>query len=147
MQFLTFFDISQNDCIYLKFKISWNFLKSLINTHWKKLSHFDLKSWVTGGSKSRPGIPSDLIQIFLNYLESRVWFYFRQWLNFLGQNDSFFLSMQFFCPVCTKNFKITNLFYFFSCNHSTLSSMQLMVFIALCDKFIAFLLDIALSYR
>ena len=28
--------------------------------HWKKkCSHFDLKSWVTGGTKIRPGIPSN----------------------------------------------------------------------------------------
>ena len=33
----------------------------------KKLSHFDLKSWVTGGTKI--------------------------WSNFLGQNDSIFLSV------------------------------------------------------
>ena len=33
----------------------------------KQLSHFDLKSWVTGGIKIQP--------------------------NFLGQNDSFFLSV------------------------------------------------------
>ena len=30
--------------------------------HWKKKwSHFDLKSWVTGGTKIRPGIPSNWI--------------------------------------------------------------------------------------
>ena len=32
----------------------------------------------------------NLIQIFFNYSESRVEFYFRQWLNFLGQNDCIF---------------------------------------------------------
>ena len=33
--------------------------------HWKKKwSHFDLKSWVTGGTKIRPGIPSNLTQVF-----------------------------------------------------------------------------------
>ena len=59
--------------------------------HWKKKwSHFDLKSWVTGGTKIRHGIPSNLTQIFSNYLESRVKFYFHQWLNFSGQNDSIF---------------------------------------------------------
>ena len=54
--------------------------------------HFDLKSWVTGGTKIWPWIPSNLTQIFSNYLESWVDFYFRKWLNFLGQND-FFISV------------------------------------------------------
>ena len=104
----------------------------------KKWSHFDLKSWVTGGTKIQPGIPNtdsqylnieynwlpissqfdyqyrvkltitiesnwlslssqidyqyrvNLTQIFSNYSETRVEFQFRQWLNFLGQNDSIF---------------------------------------------------------
>ena len=64
-------------------------------THWKKWSHFDLKSWVTGGNKIRPGIPSNLAQIFFNYWESRgrilapaVTQLFRsKWLHF-------FLSLQ-----------------------------------------------------
>ena len=34
-----------------------------------------------------------LTQIFSNYSESRVEFQFRQWLKFLGQNDSIFLSV------------------------------------------------------
>ena len=65
----------------------------------KKRSHFDLKSWVTGGTKITPGIPSyrrifesNWLDIesqfdsqFSNYSESRVEFYFHQWLNFLGQ--------------------------------------------------------------
>ena len=108
----------------------------------EKWSHFDLKSWVTGGTKIRPGIPSNWrifesirlkyrkntifivsnwfkycveltqylvnsTQIFSNYSESRVeflfppltqhfrskWLHFRQWLNFLGQNDSISFSV------------------------------------------------------
>ena len=79
-----------------------------IAVHWtKKCSHFDLKSWVTGGTKIRLGILSkwrifesnwkfdsqyrvNFTQIFCNYSESQVEFYFPQWLNFLGQNDSTF---------------------------------------------------------
>ena len=97
----------------------------------KKLSHFDLKIWIPGGTKIRPEIPSNwrifesnwpdveiqfdsnvlqllgisgqilvcqfdsqnrvnLNQIFSNYSEFRVKFYFRQWLKLLGQNGSFF---------------------------------------------------------
>ena len=84
--------------------------------YWKKKwSHSYLKSWVTGGTEIRPGIPSSwrifesnlhdivsqfelhvdidmthLTQIFSNYSESRVEFQFRQWLNFLGENNSIF---------------------------------------------------------
>ena len=66
------------------------------STHWKKkLSHFDLKSWVNGGSKIRESncqfdtqYRVNLTQIFSNC--SEVEFLFRQWLNFLGQNDSIF---------------------------------------------------------
>ena len=34
-----------------------------------------------------------LTQIFSDYSVSWVEFYFHQWLNFLGQNDSIFLSV------------------------------------------------------
>ena len=74
--------------------------------HWeKKWSHFDLKSWATGGTKIRPGILSNLTQLFSNDSESRVEFYFpsdsiflgqnhsiirSKWLHLLGQNDSIY---------------------------------------------------------
>ena len=35
----------------------------------------------------------NLTQIFSNYSESRVELYLRRWLNFFGQDDSFFLSV------------------------------------------------------
>ena len=45
--------------------------------HWKKKwSYFDLKSWVTGGTKIRPGIPSN----------SRI--FESNWLDILSQFDS-----------------------------------------------------------
>ena len=73
----------------------------------EKWSHFDLKSWVTDGTKIRPGIPSswripiwvkltrnfEAILLYyspIKYSESRSEFYFCQWLNFLGQNNSIF---------------------------------------------------------
>ena len=38
--------------------------------HWKKkLSHFDLKSWVTGGTKIWPGIPSNWRIFESNWLD------------------------------------------------------------------------------
>ena len=43
--------------------------------HWKeKWSHFDLKSWVTGGTKIRPGIPSNWRILESNWLniESQI---------------------------------------------------------------------------
>ena len=106
--------------------------------HWKKKwSHFDLKSWVTGGTKIRPGIPSNWrmfesnwvdienqfeidfhkekkltlnvksiwlknspiswnpwsnFRVILGHFDLKSWvkFLFRQWLNFLGPNDSLF---------------------------------------------------------
>ena len=36
--------------------------------------------------------------ILSNYSESQVEFYFRQWLNFLHQNDSLFISLYSMCP-------------------------------------------------
>ena len=42
----------------------------LTQIHWrKKLSHFDLKSWVTGGAKIRPGIPSNWKIFESNWLD------------------------------------------------------------------------------
>ena len=39
-------------------------------SHWKKkLSHFDLNSWVTGGTKIWPGIPSNWRMFELNWLD------------------------------------------------------------------------------
>ena len=73
--------------------------------HWKKkLSHFDLKSWVTGGTKIRYGIPSNWKIFESKWLDIESQFdsnilqllgipaqiLFRQWLNFLGQNESIF---------------------------------------------------------
>ena len=52
-----------------------------MSVHWKKKwSHFDLKSWVTAGTKLRPEIPkigiyfSQFIHIFFNYSKPRVEF-------------------------------------------------------------------------
>ena len=66
--------------------------------HWKKKwSHLDLKSCVTGGTNIRESncqfdsqYRINWTQIISNYSQSRVEFYFQQWLNFLGQNDSIF---------------------------------------------------------
>ena len=67
----------------------------------KKLSHFDLKSWVTGGTKIRPNFLCQNDSIFflsvhrekkLSHfdLKSRVTGGIKIWPNFLGQNDSIF---------------------------------------------------------
>ena len=37
--------------------------------HWKKWSHFDLKSWVTGGTKIWPGIPNNWRIFESNWLD------------------------------------------------------------------------------
>ena len=43
---------------------------ALFTQHWKKKwSHFDLKSWVTGGTKIRPGIPSNWKLFESNWLD------------------------------------------------------------------------------
>ena len=49
--------ILHNSYYSLLFKITVN-SKWILGHHWKKWSHFDLKSWVTGGTKIRTGIPS-----------------------------------------------------------------------------------------
>ena len=52
------------------------------------------KKWSLSVLKFDSQYRVNLTQIFFNYLESRVDFEFRQWLNFLGQNYSiFFLSV------------------------------------------------------
>ena len=72
--------------------------------HWKKkLSHFDLKSWVIGGTKIRPGIPSNW-RIFAQF-DSKILpslgilcrilvlplpqLFRSKWLNFFFQWSSF----------------------------------------------------------
>ena len=40
-----------------KMQCSW--IRRSDTSHLLKWSHFDLKSWVTGGTKIRPGIPSN----------------------------------------------------------------------------------------
>ena len=52
------------ECIFSEW---WQGESSL---HWKKkLSHFDLISWVTGGTKIRPGIPSNWRIFESNWLD------------------------------------------------------------------------------
>ena len=88
--------------------------------HWKiKWSHFDLKSWVTEGTNIQPAILSDWRIFESNWLDiesqiklrvNKKWlslssqfdsnillllgipveFSFRQWLNYLGQNNYIF---------------------------------------------------------
>ena len=75
--------------------------KTRSQLHWqKKWSHFDLKSWVILWTKIGFRVIGEysqyrvnLTQIFSNYSESRLEFQFRNWLNFLGPNDSIFLSV------------------------------------------------------
>ena len=51
-------------------------LSSLLSLHWKKkLNYFDLKSWVTGENKFRPGTPSNWDRVKLTrYWESNCQF-------------------------------------------------------------------------
>ena len=72
----------------------------------KKLSHFDLKNWVTGGTKIQPGIwiigeylsqIDSILRVNFNYSESLVEFQSRLWLIFLGQHDYIFFSVGYAC--------------------------------------------------
>ena len=64
----------------------------------KKLSHFDLKSSVTGGTKIRPNFLFQNDSIFslsaprekLSHFDPKSWVTggTKIWLNFVGQNDS-----------------------------------------------------------
>ena len=89
----------QNTLVQLEFRVKTNFEDSLqiliclshkhlpFYTERKKWSHFDLKNWVTGGTKIRPGNPSNWRIFETNWLDIASQF---NWLNFLGQNDSIF---------------------------------------------------------
>ena len=77
--------------------------------HWKKkLSHFDLKSWVIDrGTKIWSEIPSNWRILESNSLdiESKIVkfdskYRVHQWLNFLGQNDSIFSSSVYLLVSC-----------------------------------------------
>ena len=46
-----------------------NWISGTPYEHWKKWSHFDLKSWVTGGTKIQPGITSNWRMFESNWLE------------------------------------------------------------------------------
>ena len=50
-------------------------LQFYCNTERKKWNHFDLKSWVTGGTEIRPGIPNNL------------WIFESNWLDIESQFD------------------------------------------------------------
>ena len=80
----------------------------------KKWSHFDLKNWVTSGSKIWPGIPSNFRIFESNWLDiesnwqfdsqyrvnlTQIIHLIHQWLNFLGQNDFIFF---FQCSILLK---------------------------------------------
>ena len=66
----------------------------------KKLNHFDLKSWVTGGTKIRPNFLGQNDSIFLSMHWEKKFSHFdlKSWVtggikiqpNFLGQSDSIF---------------------------------------------------------
>ena len=57
--------------------------------HWqKKWTHFDLKNWVTGGNKIRPGIPSNW-----RTFESKPENQFQNWLSISSQFDSNILQL------------------------------------------------------
>ena len=93
-------------------------IMKLIFQHWKKWSHFDLKIWVTGGTKIGTRIPSNWKIFESNWLdiESQI-----DWLNFLGQNDwIFFFQWGYQRAIISieleQNYLIEekNYFYFFS---------------------------------
>ena len=56
----------------------------------QKMKSFDLKSWVTGGTKIRPGIPSNWRIFESNWLDNESQFLNEWTLKFLGQNGSIF---------------------------------------------------------
>ena len=82
-------------------------IRSVLYAERKIGSHFDLKSWVTGRTEIRPGIPNNWKIFESNYSESRVKFWFCHWLNFLGQNDTIFhsvyLTLNFITEILKNN--------------------------------------------
>ena len=68
-------------------KCKW--LQLWVLQHWKKnLSHFDLKRWVIGGTKIRPGIPSNwriFESIWLDIAWESIWQVDSQYLVNLTQ--------------------------------------------------------------
>ena len=81
--------------------------------HWiKKGSHFDLKSWVTGGTEIRPGFR--VIGEYLSQIESQ----FFNWLLISSQFDSNILKLlrisgQILVPPVTQLFRSKWLHFFF----------------------------------
>ena len=103
---------------HLNFFADVNSLSRLV-IHWKKKwSHFDLKSWVTGGTKIRPGIPSNRRMIESNWLdiESQI----LNWLSISNQFDSNILQLlgipgRILVPPVTQLFRSKWLNFFFQC--------------------------------
>ena len=73
----------------------------------------------------------NLTQIFFNYSESLIEFYFRQWLNFLGQNDSIFF---FQCYLSAFWGAVERKFHCFNSGWYRRSYWESMIFIAPCYK-------------
>ena len=72
-------------------------LNKSVAIHWKKKwSHFDLKSWVAGGTKIKPGILSNWWIFESNLLRVKLTI----WLSISSQFDSKKSSSNFFVKVC-----------------------------------------------
>ena len=98
-------------------------LRAMRYMHWKeKWIYFDLKSWVTGGTKVRPGIPSQLFNI-----ESQ----FKNWTSISNQFDSNILQLlgipgRTLVPPVTQLFRSKWLHFFFQWTCYAFSKRQTM---------------------
>ena len=127
----------------------WHFVGNFSNSrnrcsHWKKKwNHFDLKSWVSGGTKIRPGIPTNwrifestwldiesqfdpgfrVIGEYLRQIDSQYWGKSTlniesNWISILSQIDSNILQLftipgRILVPPVTQLFRSKWLHFFF----------------------------------
>ena len=104
-------------CVMSSWPILLEWSSSLV-AHWKKKwSHFDLKSWVTGGTKIWTGIPSYWRIFESNWLDTESQFDF----NITSQFDSNILQLLGIpgwnlVPPVTQLFRSKWLHFFFECS-------------------------------
>ena len=81
----------------------------------KKWSHFDLNTWVSGGTKIRPGIPSNWRIFESNRLDIESWLKidYQYRVNLTQIFSTYLESVEFLVPLVTQFFRSKWLHFFF----------------------------------
>ena len=91
---LSQFDSQYRVNLTLNIESIWLSISSQFDSQYRVNLTLNIESiWLSISSQFDSQYRVNLTQIFSNYSESRVKFSFSPWLNFLGQNDSIFLSV------------------------------------------------------